>query len=111
MVMKSLKRHAALLGITMAILALAYAIAIAESAGALTAVHIATARLFVGGIAVSLSLPVIGLIVLVAIRWDYFSRAWQVTDRTSRAGLMALLAADIAAATAGWIAFFLVASP
>ena len=89
-------------------LVLAYAIAIAVNAGALPSISISPTRLLAGGLAVVFSIPPVGFAIWVTIRWKYFNSAWRSADRMARIAVLGLLAAESAAAGAGWIAFLLV---
>ena len=94
--------------LALGLLVVAYAIAIAASAGALPRISIDPIRVFSGGLAIALSAPLVGFAVWVAIRWKYFNGAWRSADGGARIAVLGLLVAEGAAAAAGWIAFLFV---
>jgi hypothetical protein len=105
-----LKKHALLFAIALAIIAAAYSIAVAVNATDFNFPSPAvSSTVFVGLIAVCLSLPLGGFAVLLMIRRRW-RRVWMEADPQTRVGLAAYLAIEASAALAAWIAFLLVAT-
>ena len=105
-----LKKHALLLAIAIGVIVLVYALAIVANAYHVTAPRPAVANdIVVGGIALALSLPLLGLALVTIIR-PKFRALWRTTSRPEQIGILAYLALDAAAAVAAWTAFFIVAS-
>jgi hypothetical protein len=103
-----LKRHASLFGIAIGLIVLAYAVAVAANATGFTLPNQAVSgKIFVGLIAMCLSLPLVGIALLFMTR-PRLRHAWRKADNPNRVGLVAYLAIEAAGAVATWIAFIYV---
>jgi hypothetical protein len=87
-----------------------YAVAVAANAAGFTLPNQAVSgKVFVGLLAMCLSLPLVGIALLYMTR-PRWRHGWRQVDNPSRVGLIAYLAIEAAGAVAAWIAFIFVTS-
>ena len=103
---RGLKRHVVLLVLAIGLLAIAFAVAIVMNAFRLRPPGVDFPLLIVGTIAVSFSLPLVALPILVAIRRNV-RESWRVSDVPARRVLIVYLAIETAAALVAWTVFIL----
>ena len=103
---RGLKRHVVLLVLAIGLLAIAFAVAIVMNAFRLRPPGVDFPLLIVGTIAVSFSLPLVALPILLATRRNV-RESWRVSDPSARRVLMVYLAIEAAAAFATWTIFIL----
>jgi len=101
-----LKRHVILLVLAIGLLGIAFAVAIVMNAFRLRPPGIDFPLLIVGTIAVSLSLPLIALPILVATRRN-LRESWRSSDAPARRVFIVYVAIQAAAALAVWTVFIL----
>ena len=103
---RGLKRHVVLLVLAIGLLAVAFAVAIVMNAFGLRPPGVDFPLLVVGTVAVSFSLPLVALPILVATRRNV-RESWRVSDVPARRVLIVYLAIEAAAALAAWTVFIL----
>src|SRR5438552_1214084 len=103
---RGLKRHVVLLVLAIGLLAIAFTVAIVMNAFGLRPPGVDFPLLIVGTIAVSFSLPLVALPILVATRRNV-RESWRVSDVPARRVLIVYLAIETAAALVAWTVFIL----
>lgn len=103
-----MRRQAALFAIAVALVAVVFAVAIAQKVTGVTPPPVDFATIMLGAIAVAFSLPLIGAPILFARR--KFRQAWRTGDPSSRLAVLASMAIRLVGAVVVWTVFILVVS-